>query len=114
MDAGNPAALHWRCRIAVMIEAPAQLVGSAPERGKDIALPDAESADEIGRETVVKERRVGTQCRLRIDHGGPRIEAERHELCRLFRGKATFCHDNGDRFPDMADLVISEQRLLRI
>src|SRR6202048_3338293 len=110
MDAGNPAALHWSTRIAVMIEAPAQLVGSAPERGKGIALPDAESADEIGRETVVKERRVGTQCRLRIDHGGQRIEVERHELCRIFRGIATFCHDNGDRFPDVAALVLRGTR----
>src|SRR5215813_13943464 len=114
VDADDAAALHRRSGIAVMIEAPLQLVRGARERGGDIALADREGANEVGLEFVVDDRCARTQRRFRIDDGWEGVEIEGDQLSRIFGGVPALRYDDGDGLADMPDFVVSQQGLLGI
>ena len=54
------------------------------------------------------------QRRFRIEHRRQRLEIELDQLRRVLGGIAVLRHDDRDRLADMADLVVGQQRLLRI
>ncbi len=114
MHADHAAAFHRRRRVAVVMEAALELVRGARERGIDVALADGEGADQVGGEFVVDHRCARAQRRFRVDHRRQRIEIEADQLGGVLGGVAALRQDHGDRLADVADLVVGEQRLLRI
>ena len=98
----------------MVVEAPLEPVRRARQRAVDVALGDTEFSDQVGLVFVVQHRGAGHQRRFRIDDGRQRLEIDGHQLGGVFRQIAAFGQDDRERFADMAHLVVSEQRLLRI
>ena len=59
-----------------MMEAALEPARRALERAVGIALADRESADQVGAEAIVNDRRAGAERRFGIDHGRQRLEIE--------------------------------------
>ena len=110
----DTAALHRHRGVAVVVEAALQTVGRRGECHVDLAPADREGADQVRAVSLVNDRAVGTQRRLGVDHRRERFEVAGHKLGRVFGLVTGFGDDDRDRLADMADLVMRQQRLLRV
>ena len=79
-----------------------------------VALLDHEGADQVGAEAIVHDSRALGERRFGIEHGGQRFDVEPDQLRRVFGRMAAVGHDHRHGFADVPDLVVGEQRLLRI
>ena len=64
----HAAAFHRHGSVTVMVKAPLQAARCARERGVGIALADGERADEVGAETLMHDRRAGSERAFGIEH----------------------------------------------
>jgi hypothetical protein len=110
----DAAAFHGNGAIAVMMEAALELVRGACKRGLGVALAHGEGANEVAGELVMDNGRALAQCRLGINHRGQWIEVCGHQRRCILGGVAAFGQHHRDRLADVANLVMGEQRLLRI
>ena len=97
-----------------MVETPLQPARRALEHGIGIAFADGEGADQVGCEFVVDDGGAGVERLFRIEHRRQRLEIELDQLRRVLGGIAALRHDDRNRLADVADLVVGQQRLLRI
>ena len=78
------------------------------ERGFDVALADAEFADQVGTIFVVQHRGAGLECRFGIDDRGQRLEIDADEFGCVLGQITALGQNDGDRLPDMAHLVVGQ------
>ena len=98
----------------MVMEAALEPVRRARQRGVDIALADAELADQVGADMVVQHRRAGRSAASGSTTAGSGSRSTVDQLGGVFGQIAALGHDDRDRLADMPHLVVGEQRLLRI
>ena len=69
-------------------------------------------AFDVARLVVVKPDRVGSERRLRIEHGGQRFEVELDQIERRARGRFVHRGDRRDRFAAIANALARQRKLV--
>ena len=110
----DTAALHRHGRVAMVPEAALQSVRRARQHRLGIPLGDGERADQVCVVALVHDRRPGLQRGLGIHHCRQLFQIEPDQLGGVLGLIAGLGDDDRDRLADMPDLVVREQRLLRV
>ena len=110
----DTAALHRHGRVAMVPEAALQSMRRARQHRLGIPLGDGERADQICVVALVHDRRAGLQRGLGVHHCRQLFQIEPDQLGGVLGLVAGLGDDDRDRLADMPDLVVREQRLLRV
>ena len=114
VQSDHAAAFHRHGGVAMMIKAPLQPMRRARKRAVGVAFANREGADQVGAELVVDDGCARGERQFGIEHGRQRIEIEIDQLGCVFRRIAVLRHDDSHRLADVPDLIVRQQRLLRI
>ena len=110
----DAAAFHGRGRVAMRIEAPLQPMRGRSKRGLDIALFHHELTDQVRAELCRARSRLRARAPVPDRPRQVRLQVQPARVGCIFRSVPALGQDDGNRFADMANLVVGEERLLRI
>ena len=114
MGRDDTAALDWHRGVAVMVKAPPQTVRRVGECPVDIAFRDREGTEEIGTQVLVDDRCTLCERCLGADDRRQFLEFGCDQTSGVFSSIPALGNDNGDGLADMPNLVMRQQRLLRV